>query len=72
MKAAADIITRMSADDIAILEKSNHYALSLNGDAFDITLEDVEIVAEDIPGWQVATDAELVVALDLTLDPGTR
>jgi isoleucyl-tRNA synthetase len=67
MKDAAALIAAFGPDEIAAIEKSNTYALSINGDTFEITLEDIEIVTEDIPGWQVATDAELVVALDLTL-----
>jgi isoleucyl-tRNA synthetase len=67
MKDAAALIAAFGPAEIAAIEKSNTYALSINCDTFEITLEDIEIVTEDIPGWQVATDAELVVALDLTL-----
>jgi isoleucyl-tRNA synthetase len=68
MKDAAARITELSPSDIATFEKSNQYQLSINGDTFELTLEDIEIVTEDIPGWQVASDGDLVVALDVTLN----
>ncbi len=67
MKAATAIITEFSPEEIATFEKTNRHALSIDGDTFDLTLDDIEIVAEDIPGWQVASDGDVVVALDLTL-----
>ena len=42
--------------------------MNVDGEKFDLTLEDFEIITEDIPGWQVATDGPLLVALDITLD----
>jgi len=68
MKAASAAITELGPAEIATLEKSNQYSLSIDGDTFDLTLEDIEIVTEDIPGWQIATDDDLVVALDVTLN----
>jgi isoleucyl-tRNA synthetase len=68
MKAATALITDFTPEEIAVIEKTNHHSLSINGETFDITLEDIEIVTEDIPGWQVATDGDLVVALDLSLN----
>jgi isoleucyl-tRNA synthetase len=68
MKDAAVMIAALTPSDIATLEKTNSYAMSINGDQFDLSLEDIEIVTEDIPGWQVANDGPLVVALDITLN----
>lgn len=67
MKAAADQIPLLAKEDIAKLEKGGELALSLDGTNYVITLEDVEISYEDIPGWQVATDRGLSVALDIGL-----
>ena len=67
MKSAAGIISNLDQDAIADIEKTNQFKLDLDGEVFDLTLEDFEIVTEDIPGWQVATDGPLVVALDMTL-----
>jgi isoleucyl-tRNA synthetase len=69
MKAAQEVFTGLNQTDIANLEKTNFYNLVVNGESYDLTLEDVEITAEDIPGWQVATDGALTVALDVTLTP---
>jgi isoleucyl-tRNA synthetase len=68
MKDAAVMIAAFTPSDIATLEKTNSYAMSINGDQFDLSLEDIEIITEDIPGWQVANDGSLVVALDITLN----
>ena len=67
MKAAAQIIGQMDQNDIAEIEKTNSYQLSINGDAYDLTVEDFEITTDDIPGWQVANDGPLTVALDVTI-----
>ncbi len=69
MKTAQDAIANWTQADIAQIEKNNHFDLVLNGETFALILEDVEITAEDIPGWQVATDGALTVALDVTLTP---
>ncbi|NUQ26571.1 MAG: isoleucine--tRNA ligase [Saprospiraceae bacterium] len=68
MKAAADLIATWSQDDISRIEKDNKYLLQIEGENYELSLEDVEISAEDIPGWQVASDGNLTVALDITLD----
>jgi isoleucyl-tRNA synthetase len=69
MKLAAQLISEMSQETINEIEKTGHYELPINGACYDLTLEDFEIAAEDIPGWLVATDGVLTVALDITLTP---
>lgn len=69
MKAAADQIANMSQEAINLIEKSGRYELAINGTCYDLTTEDFEIAAEDIPGWLVASDGVLTVALDITLTP---
>jgi isoleucyl-tRNA synthetase len=69
MKAAADHIAAMSQERINALEKSGRYELPINGTSYELSLEDFEIAAEDIPGWLVASDGVLTVALDITLNP---
>lgn len=69
MKAGAAIITAMSQDDIAQLEKNNAFDLDIEGTAFTISTEDVEITTQDIPGWKVANDNELTLALDVAITP---
>ena len=67
MKAAATAINSFTQEDIAALDKSGKYELNIDGEIHELTLEDFEIVTEDIPGWQVATDGDLTVALDVTI-----
>ncbi len=67
MKDAVQIINGLGQEDINQIEQSNQYTLSINGDTYDLTLEDFEIITEDIPGWQVANDGALTVALDVNI-----
>ncbi|MEJ7778270.1 MAG: isoleucine--tRNA ligase [Daejeonella sp.] len=65
MKLVAEALTSLSQQDIAKFENENTF--DIPGTAYSIILEDVEIVAEDVTGWQVATLGKLTVALDVTL-----
>ncbi len=67
MKAGSAIINALGQEDIAAIEASNHYDLVIGDEKYDLSLEDFEIVSEDIPGWQVANDRDLTVALDVTV-----
>jgi len=67
MKAASQAINAFNQDDIAALEKSGTYQLDIDGTVFELTMEDFEISTEDIPGWLVASNGALTVALDVTL-----
>lgn len=69
MKAAADVITGLSQEQINAFERSKTLAITVEGQAFDLEPEDLDVVTEDIPGWMVATDGEITVALDVTLTP---
>jgi isoleucyl-tRNA synthetase len=68
MKAAQEIINNLSQEEINAIEKSKGYTLNVGDTSFDLNLEDFEIAAEDIPGWLVANDGPLTVALDITLN----
>ena len=67
MKSVAAAITEMGQHDINILEKQKTYSLTVNNEAIEIRIEDVDIIAEDIPGWSVANKDTLTVALDITI-----
>lgn len=67
MKAAAAAIGALGQHDIALLEKNRMILLQAGGEELSVALEDVEIIAEDIPGWSVANKDNLTVALDITL-----
>jgi isoleucyl-tRNA synthetase len=65
MKAVAQAISEFTQDDIAKLD--NDGEISILDAKYSILLTDVEIIAEDVPGWQVANLGKLTVALDVTL-----
>ena len=67
MKEAAAIIAGFDQQKIVEIEQKGHIALQLTAGEVNIELNDVEIVAEDIPGWSVASRGPLTVALDITL-----
>lgn len=67
MKAANQAIQAFDQAIISEIEKNNFYELDLGDVKYDITLEDIDIMSEDIPGWQVANDKDITVALDVTL-----
>jgi isoleucyl-tRNA synthetase len=68
LKEVGNLITAMSQEDIAKLEKNNSFEVKLgDGSPAKLTLEDVEISFEDIPGWIVASEGLLTVALDITI-----
>lgn len=67
MKTGAQMIAEFSQQDIANLEKDGRYDLSIEGETFALTPEDVEISFDEVPGWQVAVDRDITVALDISL-----
>jgi len=67
MKEAAAAINAFSQHQIAELEKNGTITLQLSATAVELTTADVEIIAEDIPGWSVASKGSLTVALDITI-----
>lgn len=67
MKEAAGLIAGFTQEQIAGLEQNGNCELTLSNGNFTIELIDVEITAEDIPGWSVASRGKLTVALDITL-----
>jgi isoleucyl-tRNA synthetase len=67
MKAVSAAIGNFSQLDIAAIEKEGEFTLQIDNESVVIELSDVDIVAEDIPGWSVASKGSLTVALDITL-----
>ena len=72
MKAVAAAVAELSQDAIAELEKQGKYTLHLNGAEAIIEAADVEIFSEDIPGWLVANEGKLTVALEVTVTEELR
>ena len=67
MKALAAAIQQMSQDDINAFEKAGTFTLQVDGQEAVLEKADVEIISEDIPGWLVANEGRLTVALDITV-----
>ena len=72
MKAAAQALTSLEQSQIAQFEKDGKIALTLNGEEAVVELADVEVISEDIPGWLVANDGNITVALDITITDDLR
>jgi isoleucyl-tRNA synthetase len=72
MKSVAAAVSEMSQEAIIELEKSGRYALQIDGNEAVIEVSDVEIISEDIPGWLVANEGNLTVALDVTVTEELR
>jgi isoleucyl-tRNA synthetase len=69
MKSVSTAVGAFSQDEIAKLEKDGKITLSIDKEPLLLTLNEVEITSEDIPGWVVANKGALTVALDVTLTP---
>ena len=72
MKAVAAAVAEMTQEAIAELEKNGKYTLNLDGAEAVIETADVEIISEDIPGWLVANEGKLTVALEVTVTEELR
>ncbi len=72
MKQIAAAIAAFSQEDIAAMEQEGNASLNIEGQQVEISLDDVEIVSEDIPGWLVANEGNLTVALDVTITDELR
>ncbi|MDR0941047.1 MAG: isoleucine--tRNA ligase, partial [Bacteroidales bacterium] len=69
MKQIAAHLSEMENATIFALEKSGSYSFDIEGTTVEIGLPDVEIISEDIPGWQVANEGNITVAIDTTITP---
>jgi isoleucyl-tRNA synthetase len=67
MKAIAAIVAGFNQEDIAAVEQNAGWNGEIEGLEIDLDLADFEINAQDIPGWLVASEGGITVALDITL-----
>lgn len=72
MKALAAAIQAMTQAEIATFERDGSFTFSIDGNACTVLTDDVEIISEDIPGWLVANEGRLTIALDITVTDELR
>ena len=72
MKSVNETVINMSQEQIAELEKNGSITLQVEGGDALIELADVEIFSEDVPGWTVANEGALTVALDVEVTDDLR
>jgi isoleucyl-tRNA synthetase len=72
MKAVQAFALSNGEEIIRAIETDGTYTMHIEGEAIELIAEDVEIIPVDIPGWKVANDGALTVALDVTLDDELR
>ena len=67
MKQVAAAVAAMSQKDIIEFDKTGSFAFNIDGNEAVVEVADVDIISEDIPGWLVASDNKVTVALDITV-----
>jgi isoleucyl-tRNA synthetase len=69
MKSVSNAVTSMSQAEISELESNGQITLNVEGQDAVVELADVDIMSQDIPGWSVANEGTVTVALDITITP---
>ncbi len=72
MKQLAAVVQAMSQEEIVELESKRMFTFDIAGEKAVVELADVEVISEDIPGWLVANEGRLTVALDITVTDELR
>ncbi|MFW5759373.1 MAG: isoleucine--tRNA ligase [Cyclobacteriaceae bacterium] len=67
MKDINKAVQQMSQEDINRMERENSFSIDIGGQSIKLTKEDVDISFQDIPGWSVASEGPVTVALDITI-----
>jgi isoleucyl-tRNA synthetase len=72
MKAISGLIFGLDNSQISSLEKNEVIQLKANENVYDITIDDIEVQTAEIPGWQIMSDGNYTVALDLEIDESLK
>lgn len=72
MKEISKAVSELSREEINDFESTGSHKMVMDGKEITLTTTDVEIISEDIPGWQVANDGKLTVALDIKVTDELR
>jgi isoleucyl-tRNA synthetase len=72
MKDISKAVSELTREEIADFESTGSHKMLIDGTEVALTTSDVEIISEDIPGWQVANEGKITVALDITVTDELR
>ena len=72
LKVITPKINSLIQTDIAQFESDGFFNIEIEGEMIELQLTDVEISSQDIPGWLVASEDGLTVALDINLTDGLK
>jgi len=72
MKTISSVINQMTHEDITQFEREGTFTIKAEEQSITLILDDVEILSEDIPGWLVASEEDLTVALDISVTEELR
>ncbi|MBN2763082.1 MAG: isoleucine--tRNA ligase [Bacteroidales bacterium] len=72
MKDISAAIGAFTQEDILRIESEGSFEIMAGNETINLSISDVEITSEDIPGWLVASEGRLTVALDVNLTPGLK
>lgn len=72
MKAIAGRVAQFGQQEINIIEQNGKLTIEIDGKPFELSASDVEIATKDIPGWSVASEGNVTVALDMTISENLR
>ena len=72
MKVLANIISSWGRNEITEFESNKYFILNVENQQIKILEEDVEILTDDVPGWEIASNNNLTVALDLIISKDLR
>ncbi|MBE9469191.1 MAG: isoleucine--tRNA ligase [Bacteroidetes bacterium] len=67
MKQISACLSKLNQKDIAEFENNGKFVFFVNEEPIELSINDVEIISEDIPGWLVANEGKLTVALDINI-----
>jgi len=67
MKIVSKAISALTQADIQQFETTGTFIINSEGQSFEISLSDVEILSKDIPGWLVANEGAITIALDINI-----
>ena len=72
MKIVASTLNKFNQDDIALIEKQGFYEFEVQSENIKIQLDEVEITTDNIPGWLVANEGNMTIALDINITEDLR